>query len=317
MKELLMGDIDGGRLFIVFLSSAVWTALGLALAARMFRMESALLGNVGISALFHRRETGDARPEVLTIPEIVTFFAALLALLFYGSLALAGEGLLVLVHATQWGFILLPTLVLVRVLRLDARVVLALRRPSIGSMGVAALLGVGLWYGAYRIMRVAMDHWLPIPSAEMQAFGEAFVTLGAEPTTAVLLFLGAALAPALAEECLFRGVLLQSLRPHLSPRWSVVVSAAVFSAYHLNLYQLPTTFVVGLALGTVVVLSGSIWPAVLLHLLHNALALSSQLYVEESVLMRPEMWLILLAPALAVVVLVKRQSYAAFRDSNL
>jgi sodium transport system permease protein len=317
MKDLLMGDIDGGRLFIVFLSSAVWTALGLALAARMFRMESALLGNVGISALFHRRVTDDARPGVLTIPEIVTFFAALLALLFYGSLALAGEGLLVLVHATQWGFILLPTLLLVRVLRLDTRVVLALRRPPVWSIVAGGLLGIGLWYGAYRVMLVAMDGWLPVPSAEMQAFGEAFVTLGAEPGTAALLFLGAALAPALAEELLFRGVLLQSLRPHLSPRWSVVVSAAVFSAYHLNLHQLPTTFVVGLALGSVVVLSGSIWPAVLLHLLHNGLALGAQLYVDESILIAPAMWLILLAPALAIVLLLRRRRDPGFPDSNL
>jgi sodium transport system permease protein len=309
MKDLLLGDIAAGRLFIVFLSSLVWTALGLALAARMFRMESAILGGAGISALFHRRELGGVRPTVATIPEVVTFFGVLLVVLFYGSLALRGQSLLVLVHVTQWVFILLPTLLLVRGLRLDPRAALALRRPPPWSLLAAGLMGAGLWYGAYRVMREAVGTWLPVPSPELQALGEAFTTLGHDPVGAPLLFLGAALAPAIAEELLFRGVLLQSLRPHLTSRASVVISAAVFGAYHLNLHQLPTTFVVGLALGWLAVLSRSIWPGVLLHLLHNGLALASQLYVEESVLLDPAMWLVLLGPALAIV-LMRRHSRA-------
>jgi sodium transport system permease protein len=317
MKDLLLGDIDSGRLFIVFLSSAVWTALGLALAARMFRLEAALIGDAGISALFHRRETGDARPLVATVPELVTFLAALLGLLFYGSIALSGQSLLVLIHVTQWCFILLPTLLLVRWLKLDPVRTFALRRPSTAAMLLAGLFGVGLWYGAYRFMLVAMDHWMPLPSPEMQAFGEAFTELGQSPGTAALLFLGASVAPAIAEELLFRGLVLQSIKRHLSTRWAVLISSAIFAAYHLNLQQLPTAFVVGVALGALAIRSGSVLPGMLLHMLHNGLALVAQLYLDEETLMRPEMWLLLLGPAVAVVVLLKRKSHKGFREANL
>ena len=182
---------------------------------------------------------------------------------------------------------------------------------------MAALFGVGLWYGAYRVMRVAMDHWMPMPSPEMEAFGEAFISLGQEPLSAALLFLGASVAPAIAEELLFRGLVLQSIRRHLSTRWAVVISALVFGAYHLNLHQFPTAFVIGLALGALAIRSESIWPGVLLHMLHNGLALVAQLYLEEEVLLLPEMWLLLLGPAAAVVVLMKPRSYQGFREPNL
>lgn len=317
MKDLLLGDIDSGRLFIVFLSSAVWTALGLALAARMFRLEAALMGDAGISALFHRRQDGDARPQVATVPELVTFLAALLGLLFYGSIALSGQSLLILIHVTQWCFILLPTLLLVRWLKLDPVRTFAFRKPSTAAMLLGALFGVGLWYGAYRFMRVAMDHWMPLPSPEMQAFGEAFTELGQSPGTAALLFLGASVAPAIAEELLFRGLVLQSIKRHLSTRWAVLISSGVFAAYHLNLQQFPTAFVIGLALGALAIRSGSVLPGMLLHMLHNGLALVAQLYLDEATLMRPEMWLLLLGPAVAIVVLLQPKSDKGFREANL
>lgn len=317
MKDLLLGDINEGRLFIVFLSSAAWTALGLALATRMFRLEAAVIGDAGISALFHRREEGDERPLVATVPELMTFLAVLLGILFYGSIALSGQSLLVLIHVTQWGFILLPTVALVRWLKLDPVETFALRKPSFAAMTLAALFGVGLWYGAYRVMRVAMDHWMPMPSPEMQAFGDAFTKLGQEPVGAALLFLGAAVAPAIAEELLFRGLVLQSIRRHLSTRWAIVISAAIFAVYHLNLHQLPTAFVVGLALGALALRSGSVLPGVLLHLLHNGFALVAQLYLDESLLLMPEMWLLLLGPGAALVVLMKPRSYQKFREPNL
>ena len=103
----------------------------------------------------------------------------------------------------------------------------------------------------------------------------------------------------------------------MSTRWAVVISALVFGAYHLNIHQFPTAFVIGLALGALAIRSESIWPGVLLHMLHNGLALVAQLYLEEETLLLPEMWLLLLGPAAAVVVLMKPRSYPEFREPNL
>lgn len=304
IKQLLLGDVQVELLLVVFVSTLVWTALGLALAARVFSMESVLLGHDGVSALFRRRPRQSRRPNVPTLGEAVTLLAIVLVLLFYGSLALADAPLLALVHATQWLFLLSPAVVLVAALRLSPRDTFALRRPPARILAAAALAGSGLWVIALFAMQTLSEHGIvPVPGPQMEAFAEQLTTLGAQPGSAVLLYLGAALAPAVCEEALFRGVLLQALLHRVKRGTAVWVTAAVFALYHLNVYQLPTTFIVGVVLGALVVVSGSIWPAVVLHLLHNAAALTVQLYVPPEQLESPLLAAIVALPAIGLAVL--------------
>ena len=107
-------------------------------------------------------------------------------------------------------------------------------------------------------------------------------------------------APAIAEEFLFRGLVLGALRERFqSVRcWS----ALLFGLFHLNIYP-PTAFAVGIIL-VLTLFSGSIWPAVLLHLLHNGLALGVQLTMPTitettafALVLMPVLGLLLLAVA--------------------
>ena len=84
---------------------------------------------------------------------------------------------------------------------------------------------------------------------------------------------GAVAAP-IAEEFLFRGMLYRWLRGRWGVPVGVVVSAVVFSALHL---PGPTDsvhiFVIGLALAWLYERSGSLWPAMMLHGVNNAISL--------------------------------------------
>ncbi len=79
--------------------------------------------------------------------------------------------------------------------------------------------------------------------------------------------LGGVLTP-LGEEALFRGVLATFLF-----RWgsciSVVFSAAVFAVAHGINSVMPLALMIGLANGVLLWRSGSIWPAVLVHISYN------------------------------------------------
>ena len=83
-------------------------------------------------------------------------------------------------------------------------------------------------------------------------------------------FVPLALTAGICEELLFRGFLLWVLA-HLLPSWwlAALVQAALFGVAHL--YQGPrgvlTTFFVGAFLTGVVWISGSLWPAMLVHAL--------------------------------------------------
>ncbi|MDP6946463.1 MAG: ABC transporter permease subunit, partial [Myxococcota bacterium] len=72
MKQLLLGDIHGGLLMVVVVSTLTWTALGLVLAGRLFTMEAALIGDAGLSVLFRRRPPRSRRHGVATVGEAVT-----------------------------------------------------------------------------------------------------------------------------------------------------------------------------------------------------------------------------------------------------
>jgi membrane protease YdiL (CAAX protease family) len=83
-----------------------------------------------------------------------------------------------------------------------------------------------------------------------------------------------ALAPALCEEALFRGLALPSLATRLGGRAAIVVTALLFAAFHLSLYRFVPTALLGILLGALRWRSGSLWPAVAFHAANNALVLT-------------------------------------------
>lgn len=107
--------------------------------------------------------------------------------------------------------------------------------------------------------------------------------LAAEVTTAMLTFsepwqfpctlVVVALLPALCEEFAFRGI----LQP-LFAKWTrnvhagVWISAFLFSAIHLQFHGFLPRMILGAGLGYLVVYSGSLWPAIIAHLINNASA---------------------------------------------
>jgi sodium transport system permease protein len=87
-----------------------------------------------------------------------------------------------------------------------------------------------------------------------------------------------ALVPAICEELLFRGWVLAGFVGHARTRqrlWAaIVVQAAAFALFHLLPERMPQTFVLGIVLGTLVVFTGSLWPAIACHLAHNSMPLA-------------------------------------------
>lgn len=85
-----------------------------------------------------------------------------------------------------------------------------------------------------------------------------------------------AVLPAFLEEFLFRGAILNLLRPY-GDGFAILASAAFFALLHCNFEQAPPAFLTGLLFGYAAVASGSIWTSVLAHFLNNAVALGLNL----------------------------------------
>lgn len=87
----------------------------------------------------------------------------------------------------------------------------------------------------------------------------------------VLAFLSLAVLPSLGEEFLVRGSIFSSLKDSIGIKKAVLFSALFFALMHGSVAQLGHQFMVGLACAIFVVLGGSVWYGVILHLTNNAL----------------------------------------------
>ena len=92
-----------------------------------------------------------------------------------------------------------------------------------------------------------------------------------------------ALLPALLEEFAFRGMLLGVLRKY--GNWSaILISSIIFALGHGNFVQIPFALVFGLAAGMVVIITDSLWPAIIAHFINNALSIVSSYNTSEQML---------------------------------
>jgi membrane protease YdiL (CAAX protease family) len=139
------------------------------------------------------------------------------------------------------------------------------------------LAGLALWVGSLGVVGLQQLLWPP-PPGYLPAFLELHRALRpAGPLDALASLAAVALAPALCEELLFRGVALPALVPLLRPWGAAFASALLFGLIHvdavgdeLSLYRAPFAFAVGLGLAALRLRSGSMVPPILAHAALNA-----------------------------------------------
>ena len=141
--------------------------------------------------------------------------------------------------------------------------ILAKEKPMTASAFFAVL---SLTVGAQLVNSL----WVGILELILNLFGRSTVSMlenvsGSADTVSLFLYSGFA-AP-IAEEILFRGLVLRSLKP-FGKRFAIFGSALLFGAFRGNLLQTPYAFLVGLVLGYVTIEYSIGW-AVALHIFNN------------------------------------------------
>lgn len=83
------------------------------------------------------------------------------------------------------------------------------------------------------------------------------------------------------EELIFRGIILSGLRKNYPAISAVFISAVLFSLFHLNPWQMPATFVLGLVLGWIMIRTNNIILAITGHAINNLLVLLTMTYWQQ------------------------------------
>ncbi len=221
------------------------------------------------------------------------YVIALLLMWFFGQLAQSTDLL--------WGMaftqiVLIGGLAVASLgyLGLPLKDTLSLRAPSAVDLALAVPAGV-LMPSVALLVAVLQDPLIPTPEVLIEAMRA--LEVDEQPLWVPLVVF--ALLPGLCEELLFRGALFGLLRRSLQPVPRVLVVAAAFGLLHLALPRLLTTGSMGVLLGFVVLRTGSLWPAVLMHALNNGTALVvGRVWGEEA--LAPPLWVGAVAAAACV-----------------
>lgn len=148
-----------------------------------------------------------------------------------------------------------------------ARAALGLGRPDARALAGATCIGLSFWY---------LNLWLTAPLADRLGDPDELAHLEAlvASTPFALVLAAMALAPAVCEELLLRGVVARSLRPGLGRAGAILASAALFALLHFSLARLLPTATFGVLLAYATLTTGSVIPSMLMHALNNAIALT-------------------------------------------
>lgn len=278
-RDLFEGQLAQFPAAIALVSTLIYTVIGLVLAARIFGTDAVLYGSSGSWAdVWRRPEEG---PLELSPSKVLSCLAVVLPLFLLLGKLLARW---VETSMTAWlvGQLVLTSLLFVGLpaafsawQRISLSRAFQLRRAPALSWVAAALAGLSLWPFAYEALI-----WM-LPAEQIRGLMDKFAgleaRLAAVPFPARLLVF--AIAPAVTEELFFRGYLLQGLSRGWG-RWpAILVSGAVFGAFHVFVEGLsferflPTTLL-GFCLGWICLRTGSVWPGMLVHVLNNGFLLT-------------------------------------------
>lgn len=131
---------------------------------------------------------------------------------------------------------------------------------------VLAIIGITLCLSVALNNIISMSPLVSM-SEEYQNANDAFYG-----STIVLELLGSALITPFLEELLHRGVVFGRLRRMMGMWPAVILSAFIFAGLHFNIVQFTYAFLLGLAFALFVEKTGHLYPAVIAHVVANAIA---------------------------------------------
>jgi len=172
-----------------------------------------------------------------------------------------------------------PTLLLLQCISRTPAAFVRLRRPDLRTLFVP-IVGIFSLQQMLQIYLVFQDRIPVPPELEHQLeelrrlIDEATRLLVGSTSVPELLWVVVIIAviPAVAEELLFRGLVLRSLQTAMSPMRAVIVTGILFGGYHLN----PASFVplaaIGIYLGFLALRADSLWVSMSAHFVNNLIA---------------------------------------------
>jgi membrane protease YdiL (CAAX protease family) len=143
-----------------------------------------------------------------------------------------------------------------------------MRKPWLSGAVFGFALGVTNFFAVVAPMMFLSQKIAPKWLLELYNFAKVFEDK--PPVELAFIVLGVCIAAPLCEEFFFRGVVQLGLNQVMSPPVAILVTGAIFSAFHLDPVGFIARWELGIVFGLLVWRTGSLWPGIFLHLANNA-----------------------------------------------
>jgi len=286
-RDLLQSRADPIAAATAVITTALYALAALAFAAKIFGSDAVLYGSQGSWADLLRRP--EEPSSVPSLAQAATAVAVVYPCYFVmngmlGQFASSSMQQKLMLTAMGAGFVFffLP-LVLALWQNLRLSTAWQMRFPSPLALLGSLLLGVGLWPFAHEIIVFAQQTGFSTLSSEEIAKLVPNMEIYIEQLQKVpfpLLLIAMAIVPAISEELFFRGYVQTALQQKL-PAWgAILISASLFGVFHLSvgglaiLERVVSSAMLGVVLGWICYRTRSVYPGMLLHMIHNGLLMA-------------------------------------------
>lgn len=130
---------------------------------------------------------------------------------------------------------------------------------ALGMLGLTNLIMMGFYEAAEQSSFIA---------DQLGFYELLFSDMGVRTPIWIQTLAVAVLVP-IAEELLFRGLILGELRRAMSDGWAILINGLLFALFHMNFIQSAYVLPVGLVLAALAVWSRTMWVPVFFHMLFN------------------------------------------------
>jgi sodium transport system permease protein len=267
-RDIALGKTAAGATALVLGSTLLWGLIALIVAARFYVSERFLA--VGDREPGQRRKKPDTVTGVpLDLPpsvgEALAVFAIGFVSLYYVFMPLQRLALVRGLLISQWLGLFGIAVLFALLKRRPFRAVVGLHPAPPPAWVGAVLLGAAGWVVANLVAQ-----WvLPPPKEYLEQFRKLlFPDLPRGLAASLFLF---AFTPAVCEEVVFRGLILRGLLTRLPPATAIALCGALFGLFHIDVYRMLPTALLGVMLSFVAWRSGSLWPSIAAHFVNNAI----------------------------------------------
>jgi sodium transport system permease protein len=290
-RQLLTDSVEWNTALVAVICTGIYAATALAVASRLFGSDASMQGSQGSwrDLLSRPAETSDyPKPDQMAMTMAVLF-----PLYFVASSVLPGTSQAL---ATRLAIAALVSFTLILGLpvivswfrRLNFRTTFRLysgtQQQWMMWLPAMVVLGLSTWTIAHEVFYYSQ---MLIGTIDANRLGDVakFANQLRELPLVFVLFVFA-ITPAVCEEFFFRGFVLGSLH-RLSTSMAIIVSSVLFGLMHvltsnvLMVERFLPTALIGVLLAVIALRTGSIWPGMIFHAIHNGLQFTLNHYRNE------------------------------------